>query len=110
MDIRRAKGLRGMRRREAYTGQRVALAALVLYASSGLAGSAFPAEYPALFTSEQKALQHCPGDVVVWIDPTIAVYRLKGQKGYAKTNRGAYACKADADRAGAHPAEPGSSQ
>jgi hypothetical protein len=79
---------------------------LVLWGLVGFSGPARPTDYPPLFTSEQRAQQHCPGDVVVWIDPTIGVYRLKGQKGYAKTNRGAYACKSDADRTGAHAAEP----
>src|SRR5215831_5075496 len=86
-------------------GRGLAAAVALAAAVTGLAGAAGVAraeDYPALFTSVAKAQQHCPSDVVVWIDPTIAVYRFKGQKGYAKTNRGAYACKGDADRAGAH--------
>jgi hypothetical protein len=98
--------LRGMRACDGWR-RRGAASVLILWALVLFIGVAHPADYPPLFTSEQQARQHCPGDVVVWIDPTIAVYRLKGQKGYAKTNRGAYACKTDADRTGAHLAAPG---
>ena len=93
----------------AWKGSRRPVWALMLvpWALGALMGVSRAAGYPALFTSEQVAQQHCPGDVVVWIDPTIGVYRLKGQKGYAKTNRGAYACRSDADRVGAHLAAPG---
>ena len=93
-----AKGRRGLRLAAAFV-----LAAAVT-ALAGAAGAARAENYPPLFTSVAKAQQHCPSDVVVWIDPTIGVYRFKGQKSYAKTNRGAYACKGDAIRSGAHPA------
>jgi len=83
----------------------IAVGAILLFAGAAVPGWADG--YPPLFTSEQQAQQHCPGDVVVWIDPTIGLYRFKGQKGYAKTNRGAYACKGDADRVGAHQAAAG---
>jgi hypothetical protein len=52
------------------------------------------------FTSEEAAQQHCPADTVVWFNPKNANYVLKGDRWYARTTRGNYVCKAEADKAG----------
>jgi hypothetical protein len=52
------------------------------------------------FTSEQKAQQHCPSDTVVWLNISSAIYHFKGERWYGHTNRGAYVCKAEADKDG----------
>jgi hypothetical protein len=54
----------------------------------------------ALFQSETQAQQHCPSDVVVWLNLPSGIYHLKGQRYYANTKRGAYVCKKEADAEG----------
>jgi len=53
-----------------------------------------------MFKSEQKAQQHCPSDIVVWLNTTNATYHLKGERWYGLTNHGAYVCKDEADKDG----------
>jgi hypothetical protein len=55
---------------------------------------------PALFTTEQEALQHCPRDTVVWLNLPTGIYHFKGQRWYGNTKHGAYVCKKEADQAG----------
>jgi hypothetical protein len=55
---------------------------------------------PPLFRMPQLAHQHCPLDVMVWVDPRSRVYLLPGQRGYAVGTNAAYACKREADAAG----------
>src|SRR5690348_14899355 len=55
---------------------------------------------PALFTTEQQAQQHCPRDVVVWLNIPSGIYHFKRQRWYGNTKRGAYVCKKEADSAG----------
>ena len=64
-------------------------------------GSAFPAA-PALtlFSTEEQAQQHCPGDVVVWLNLPTRIYHWKGMRWYGNTKNGAYMCKKDADENG----------
>ena len=59
------------------------------------------------FTSEQAARQHCPTDTVVWLNTSSANYHFKGDAWYGRTQRGAYACKAEADKDGMHPMSKG---
>jgi hypothetical protein len=54
------------------------------------------------FTSEQEAQRHCPSDTVVWLNTSSANYHLKGDPWYGRTQRGAYVCKAEADKNGEH--------
>jgi hypothetical protein len=58
------------------------------------------ANSPPLFTTEQQAQQHCPADVVVWLNLPSGVYHFKGQRWYGATKSGAYVCKREADQAG----------
>ena len=64
-------------------------------------GSAFPAA-PALtlFSTEEQAQQHCPGDVVVWLNLPTRIYHWKGMRWYGRTKHGAFVCKKEADAAG----------
>jgi hypothetical protein len=52
------------------------------------------------FTSEQAAQRHCPADTVVWLNTSSANYHFKGDPWYGHTQRGAYVCKAEADKDG----------
>ena len=52
------------------------------------------------FASEQEAQRHCPADTVVWLNTSNAAYVFKGDRWYGHTNRGAYVCKAEAEKNG----------
>lgn len=54
----------------------------------------------ALFPSEIKAQEHCPGDAVVWLNLPTGIYHFKGERWYGRTKRGAFVCKKEADAAG----------
>jgi hypothetical protein len=53
------------------------------------------------FTDEAKAQQHCPKDNVVWLNLPTMIWHYKGQRWYANTIHGAYACEKEAGGAGA---------
>lgn len=53
-----------------------------------------------LYTTEQAAQQHCPADVVVWVNTQSGVYHLRGQRYYANTKAGAFVCRKEADQHG----------
>lgn len=53
------------------------------------------------FTSETEAQQHCPKDVVVWLNLPTMIWHYKGMRWYANTQHGAYACEKEAGAAGA---------
>ena len=61
---------------------------------------AVAAEALPLFSSEQSAQQHCPSDVVVWLNLPTGIYHLQGERWYGRTKNGAFVCKAEADQAG----------
>ena len=52
------------------------------------------------FASEADAKQRCGSDMVVWVNLSSRIYHYAGYKDYGKTKRGAYMCKAEAERAG----------
>src|SRR5436190_21867742 len=52
------------------------------------------------FSTEGDARAHCGGDTVVWVNTKSRVYHFAGSKDYGQTKRGAFMCRADADRAG----------
>ena len=68
---------------------------------------AVAADAPRLFYTEQTAQQHCPDDVVVWLNLPTGIYHLQGERWYGRTKRGAYVCKAEADQAGDRETENG---
>jgi hypothetical protein len=72
-------------------------AVVVALAFSPVTASAAPL---TLFPTEQQAQQHCPRDIVVWLNTPSGIYHFKGQRWYARTNNGAFVCKIEADQAG----------
>ena len=48
------------------------------------------------FQTEDAAQQHCPKDVVVWLNIPTGVFHFKGQRWYGRTKSGAYVCKKEA--------------
>ena|ERR1700737_420594 len=52
------------------------------------------------FPDEVKARQHCPRDVVVWLNLPTMIWHWKGQRWYANTKHGAYACEKEQVRQG----------
>jgi len=73
--------------------------AIAFIVSSAVAFSS-PSYAQAKFTTEQQAQQHCPNDVVVWLNLPTGIYHLKGERWYGRTNSGAYVCEKEADAAG----------
>jgi hypothetical protein len=53
------------------------------------------------FPDESKAQSHCPRDVVVWLNLPTMIWHWKGQRWYANTKHGAFACEKAAGAAGA---------
>lgn len=74
------------------------LLVLLLLVLPGVGGVA--AKEVALFQTEQQAQQHCPADVVVWVNTASGVYHYRGQRWYANTKSGAFVCRKDADEYG----------
>lgn len=72
--------------------------AFVLFVSLALTIPAFALD---TFADETKAQQHCPKDVVVWLNLPTMIWHYKGQRWYANTQHGAYACEKEAAAAGA---------
>jgi hypothetical protein len=66
----------------------------------GHAPDAVAAQLPALFTTEQEAQQHCPQDVIVWLNLPTGIYHFKCQRWYGRTKSGAFVCEKEADQAG----------
>jgi hypothetical protein len=53
------------------------------------------------FGSEREAQVHCPKDIVVWLNLPTMIWHYKGQRWYANTKHGAYACEKEAGASGA---------
>jgi hypothetical protein len=62
---------------------------------------AIPAFGLETFTDEAKAQQHCPKDIVVWLNFPTMIWHFKGQRWYANTIHGAFACEKEAAASGA---------
>ena len=77
------------------TARRLLIIALLLFAP----GAALAAGVQ-LFTGESEAQQHCPADIVVWVNTPTGIYHFKGMRWYGNTTSGAFACKKEVDRAG----------
>ena len=50
-----------------------------------------------LFATEAAAAQHCPTDVVVWLNTDSGVFHSKGERWYGRTDSGGYICERDAE-------------
>ena len=73
----------------------------LLVVATLVTGSTFPAAAAlTLFSTEDQAEQHCPSDVVVWLNLPTHIYHWKGMRWYGNTKNGAYACKEEADENG----------
>lgn len=53
-----------------------------------------------LFSTEVSAQNHCPNDVVVWLNLPTGIWHQKGARWYGRTKHGAYVCKKEAIIAG----------
>ena len=62
---------------------------------------AIPAFGLETFTDEAKAQQHCPRDTVVWLNLPTMIWHYKGQRWYARTQHGSFACEKEAAASGA---------
>ena len=49
--------------------------------------------------TEAEAQQHCPKDTVVWLKLPTMIWHYKGQRWYANTKHGAFACEKEAGAA-----------
>jgi hypothetical protein len=78
---------------------RLLLTALALMASPGLAVAADPKVPLANFPTAQEAQQHCPDDLIVWLDLPTRTYHYRGQRWYGSTKNGAYVCRNEAKKA-----------
>jgi hypothetical protein len=74
----------------------------LLLSAALIIGSAFPAVTASLtlYSKEEQAQEHCPSDVVVWLNLPTHIYHWKGMRWYGNTNNGAYVCKKEADENG----------
>ena len=52
------------------------------------------------FSTQQQAQQHCPNDIVVWLNIPTHIYHMQGMRWYGATRNGAYVCEKEADKAG----------
>jgi hypothetical protein len=55
------------------------------------------------FATQGAAMDHCPGDTIVWASRNKLTYVMPGAAGYGSAGSGFYACKAEADDAGFQP-------
>jgi hypothetical protein len=73
----------------------------LLLVATLITGSSFPAAASiTLFPTENQAQQHCPSDVVVWLNLPTHIYHWKGMRWYGNTKNGSYVCKKEADENG----------
>jgi hypothetical protein len=59
------------------------------------------------FDTESGAQDHCPRDVVVWLNIPSGIYHYKGERWYGRTKHGAYVCEKEAIAAGDRATENG---
>ena len=78
----------------------IAALALIALLLPDLAVAASPSTPLASYPTAQEAQQHCPDDLVVWLDPPTRTYHYRGQRGYGSTKSGAYVCRNEAKKAG----------
>src|SRR5690242_1357673 len=79
------------------------LAKAVAYGVPVLAGdllAATPNVPLASFSTENEVQGHCPGGLVVWLDPASKTYYFRGQQRYGANQKGVYVCRDEAKSAG----------
>jgi hypothetical protein len=62
---------------------------------------AIPAFGLETFSNDAQAKQHCPADTVIWLNLPTMIWHYKGQRWYARTKHGAFACEKEAAASGA---------
>jgi hypothetical protein len=83
----------------------LAISAISFSPSVALAGP-IQADIP-MFATEGGAQAHCPRDIVVWLNSSSGIYRLKGERSYGRTKHGAFVCEKEADASGYQETENG---
>lgn len=78
-----------------------ALAGLPLFLAA--AASAEDVQFPTRSAAED----HCPGQVVVWVDLQTKIFYYRGQDRYASSKSGAYLCERDIKGLGYRPNRTG---
>jgi hypothetical protein len=83
----------------ANVGAFVAAVALIALLWPSLGGAASPTTPPTNFATEKEAQEHCPDDIVVWLDLSTRSYYYRGRQRYGAIKSGAYICREEAKRA-----------
>ena len=93
----------------------VGLMLLILLGSTAPTSVAFasshyrvvPSGRVAMFNTAATAQEHCPSDVVVWLNTKTGIWHEKGMRWYGRTRYGAYVCRKEASAAGYRDTENG---
>ena len=72
-----------------------ALSLVTILAVAGQTGQV-AAQSLSLFLTEEEAQQHCPHDVVVWLDFKTRLYYVHGQRRYAQGGTATFVCQKEA--------------
>ena len=67
---------------------------LILFLSCMPTG--FAGEGLTLYKSEQAAQQHCPNDLVVWLNTASGIWHQPDGRWYGRTKQGAFVCRNEA--------------
>jgi hypothetical protein len=59
-----------------------------------------PANAQSYFPTPERAQQHCPNDIVVWLNIPTHIYHMPGTRWYGATKNGMFVCEREADKAG----------
>jgi len=79
------------------------LAGFLPLAAAAATAPADNAQYPTRSAAEE----HCPGQVVVWVDLQTRIFYYRGQDRYGSTKTGAYLCERDVKGQGYRPNRTG---
>ncbi|HLZ65351.1 MAG TPA: hypothetical protein VKQ29_03915 [Aliidongia sp.] len=90
-------------KRRIFRRLRSGLVVFLPFATAASGAFAEGAQYPTRAAAEE----HCPGEVVVWVDLQTRIYYYRGQDRYGSTKTGAYLCQRDIKGAGFRPNRTG---
>jgi hypothetical protein len=76
-----------------------ALSLVTILAVAGQTGQV-AAQSLNLFRTEEEAQQHCPHDVVVWLDFQTRRYYVSGQRRYGQGGTAIFVCRKEASGSG----------
>src|SRR5690242_18964186 len=77
----RRNGMSIVRDARCATALRSIASVVLLALSTGAAPKALLVNFP----TERKAQEHCPNDMIVWLDPSARTYYYRGQARYGST-------------------------